>query len=296
MHPSRRDYLLLATLGLCWGSNFLAIKIAVAEIPPATLTLGRLATAAIILLLVVKAKRVPWPTEPRVWAHLVAVGVIGNALPYGLIAWGEVYIESQLAAILIAATPLLTMALAHLTLADERMTARRLGGVGLGFAGVVVLIGVDALKGLGADVLAQLALIGAATSYAVSGVIARRMPPTPPHASALAVTGVATVVLFPVAAAGEGMAAPAPGWVALLAMLWLGAISTALAMLTYFKLVASAGPTFLSLANYLVPLLALGLGGALLGERPSWNMLLALAMILAGVFLTGGRPRRPTST
>jgi len=292
MNPSRRDYLLLAILGLCWGSNFLAIKIAVAEIPPATLTLGRLATAAALLLVVLKAKRIPWPTEPRVWAHLVAVGIIGNALPYSLIAWSEVFVDSQLAAILIAATPLLTILLAHLTLADEKLTARRLGGVGLGFLGVVSLIGIDALKGLGADVLAQLALLAAASSYAISGIVARRMPATPPNASALAVTGLSMIVLFPVAAAADGVMPAAPGWTALLAMLWLGAVSTALAMLTYFKLVASAGPTFVSLANYLVPLLALGLGGVLLGEEPSWNMLLALALILAGVFLTGGRARK----
>ncbi|HZD26558.1 MAG TPA: DMT family transporter [Alphaproteobacteria bacterium] len=283
---------MLATLGLCWGSNFLAIKVAVTEIPPATLTLGRLAIAAAILLLVLKAKRVAWPSRPRVWTHLAAVAVAGNALPYGLIAWSEVFVDSQLAAILIAATPLLTIILAHLTLADEPLTARRLGGVSLGFAGVVVLIGVDALTGLGSDLLAQLGLLGAASSFAVSGIVARRMPATPADASALGVTGISTLILFPVAAASDAMTAPAPGWAALLAMLWLGVVSTALAMLTYFKLVASAGPTFVSLANYLVPLLALGLGGALLGERPSWNMALALVLILAGVFLTGGRLRQ----
>ena len=96
--------------------------------------------------------------------------------------------------------------------------------------------------------------------------------------------------VFPVAVGHDGSAGAMPGWTALLAVLWLGAVSTALAMLTYFRLVASAGPTFLSLANYLVPLIALGLGNLLLGERPSWNMLLALALILAGVALTGGRP------
>ena len=96
-------------------------------------------------------------------------------------------------------------------------------------------------------------------------------------------------MVFPVAVAGDGMAV-APGWVALAAVVWLGVVSTALAMLTYFRLVASAGPTFLSLANYLVPLIALGFGGLLLGERPTWNMLAALALILGGVALTGGRP------
>jgi len=290
MTPSRRDYLLLATLGVCWGSNFLAIKIAVAEIPPATLTLGRLATAAAILFLVLKAQRLAWPTSARVWTHLAFVAIFGNALPYALIAWSEVYVDSGLAGVLIAATPLITMLLAHVSLGDERLSVRRAAGVGLGFLGVVLLIGVDALAGVGHDLWAQLALLGAAGCYAVAGVVARMMPPTAPNVSALAVTGMATLAMFPFAVAGDGMQV-APGWTALAAMLWLGAVSTALAMLTYFRLVASAGPTFLSLANYLVPLLALGFGGLLLGERPSWNMAVALALILAGVALTGGRAR-----
>ena len=105
-------------------------------------------------------------------------------------------------------------------------------------------------------------------------------------------TGLAAVVLFPVAVGSDGVALAPPGLAAIGAMLWLGAVSTALAMLVFFILVARAGATFVSLANYLVPLLALSLGGVLLGEEPTWNMLAALALILGGVFLTGGRPRK----
>ncbi len=290
MTPSRRDYLLLATLGLCWGTNFLAIKLAVVEIPPATLTLGRLAIAAAILVLVMKKQGLVWPQDLRTWTYLAVIAVLGNAVPYGLIAWSEVYVASALAAIIIAATPLLTMLLAHFRLADEKLHARRAVGVGLGFFGVVVVIGVDALADFGHDVWAQLMLVGAALSYAVNAIVARQMPPTPPLTSALGVTAIAAVVMFPVAVVSDGLAVPQPGWMALGAMFWLGAVPTALAMLTYFKLVASAGATFVSLANYLVPLLALGFGGILLGEEPTWNMLLALGLILVGVFLTGGLP------
>ena len=292
MTPSLRDYALLAVLGLCWGSNFLAIKIAVQEIPPATLTLGRLAIAAAILLLVMKAKKLAWPTDGRTWASLATVAVLGNAIPYGLIAASEVHVTSGLAAVLITSTPLLTLVLAHFLTADERLSRRRSAGIALGLAGVVVVVGVDALAGIGGNLWAELALIGAALSYAVNAIVARRMPKTPPLVSAFAATGLAAVVLFPVAVGSDGVALAPPGLAAIGAMLWLGAVSTALAMLVFFILVARAGATFVSLANYLVPLLALSLGGVLLGEEPTWNMLAALALILGGVFLTGGRPRK----
>ncbi len=287
-----RDYLLLAALGGCWGSNFLAIKLGLVDFGPATLTLGRLAIGAAILLIVMKAKKLTWPRDGRRWAGVALVALLGNAVPYTLIAWGEVHITSQLAAILIAATPLMTLPLAHLVTRDEKLNARRTLGVALGFAGVLVLVGLDALGGLGADLWAQLALLAAALSYAVCTLVARRLPETPPVTSALLTTAIATLYLFPLAAAGEMDAgATAPGWVASLAVIWLGAVSTAGAMLLYFTLIRAVGATFVSLANYMVPLIALGLGGVLLGEEPSWNGLAALALILLGVFLTGGRSR-----
>ncbi len=288
---SGRDYLLLGVLGACWGSNFLAIKLAVVEIAPATLTLGRLAIGAAVLLVVMKARKLAWPAGARRWAMIALVALLANALPYTLIAWGEVRLTSQLAAILIAATPLITLPLAHLVTRDEKLSARRLLGVGLGFLGVVLLVGVEAFGGLGADLVAQLALLAAALSYAVCTLVARRMPETPPVASALATTALATAYLFPLAMAEEAdFARAAPGWLAVAAVVWLGAVSTAAATAIYFTLIARVGATFVSLANYMVPLIALGLGGVLLGEAPSWNGLAALALILLGVYLTAGRP------
>ncbi len=287
-----RDYLLLAVLGGCWGSNFLAIKLAVVDFGPATLTLGRLAIAAAILLLVMKAKKLAWPRDARRWGGIALVALLSNAIPYTLIAWGEVRITSQLAAILIATTPLITLPLAHLVTRDEKLTAKRTLGVAIGFAGVVALVGHDALTGLGSDLVAQIALLAAALSYAICTLVARRLPETPSVTSAFCTTALATLYLFPLAVASEGdFDATAPGWVAIAAVAWLGVISTAGAMLIYFTLIRRVGATFVSLANYVVPLIALGLGGVMLGENPSWNSLAALALILVGVYLTGGRAR-----
>ncbi|MDP6706991.1 MAG: DMT family transporter [Alphaproteobacteria bacterium] len=287
MTPAPRDYFLLVALALCWGTNYFVTKVAVAEIAPATLTLGRLGAASAVLLLVHKAKRLDWPHEGRVWAQMAVLALTANAIPYLLIAWAQLHVDSGLAAILIAAAPLFTLASAQMLTSDEKLTAWRAGGVALGFVGIVVLVGVDALAGLGRNLWAQLALLGAAFCYGLNAVLARRLPPTPTVTTSLCVSFIAGAMMFPVAVAVDGLEAAAPSWPAILAVLWLGAVSTALALLIYFTIIAAAGATFAILANYLVPLLALGLGGLFLGESPTWNALLALALILAGVYLTG---------
>ncbi len=287
MTPRPRDYALLVALAACWGSNYFAIKLAVDEIPPATLTLGRLAAAAAVLLVVQKAKRLDWPTEPATWALLAVLAVTANAVPFLLIAWAQLYVDTGLTAILIAAAPLFTLGLAQFFTQDEKLTPWRAGGVSLGFVGIVVLIGVEALGGLGQNLWAQLALLGAAASYGVNAIVARRLPALPPVTISLAVTVIAGVIMFPAAVAIDGLAVPAASLGSILAMLWLGAVSTALALLIYFVIVASAGATFVIMANYLVPFLALGLGGIFLGEEPTWNALAALLLILVGVGLTG---------
>ena len=289
--PSHREYLLLGLMAFCWGSSFLAIKLAVVGLPPVTLTVGRTAIAALVMLLVMKARRLSWPNEPRTWAFLLLLAVTGNALPYALIAWAEVHVDSGLAAILIGAAPLMTAVLAHVFTADEKLERRRIGGVALGFIGLVALVGADALAGLGTNLKAQSALLLAALSYGTNAVIARHMPKTPVAVSAVCVSALAAALLFPLAVGLESAGTQSPTWQTVLALIWLGAVSTAGGVMLFFTLVASAGATFVSLANYLVPLTGVLLGALILAERPSWNALLALSLILIGIFWASRRAK-----
>lgn len=287
MTPSLRNIVLLLALAACWGSNYALIKLALTGMPPATMTLGRVALAAAVLVLVMRAQKHEWPREPKAWLGMAGVGVFGNALPYFLISSAEEQVSSALAAILITTTPLLTMLAAHWAFADERLTPRRLIGVIVGFVGVVVLVGPEALSGLGADLFAQTLLIGAACCFAISIVVARMMPPIPTATSSAGALLIGTVLVFP-AAVGDGLDVD-PTWTAIAACAALGLISTAAATLIYMHLAKAVGANFVASANYIAPLIATGLGIVLLAERPGWPALAALALILFGTWIANAR-------
>ena len=168
------EWALLVGLSVLWGGSFLFVGIAVAELPPLTIVVARVALAAAALLVALRFMGVALPRERRVWVAFLGMGVLNNAIPFTLIAWGQGHIASGVASIFNATTPLFTVLVAHWLTADERMTARKLAGVAIGFGGVAVMIGGAALRTLGVDVLAQLAVLAAAISYAFAGVYGRR--------------------------------------------------------------------------------------------------------------------------
>lgn len=284
-------WLLLFALVAMWGSSFLLTKVAVASLPPAHVVTVRLLIAALLLGGLVLIARKQRPRLGVVWVYFVAMAIIGNVLPFLLISWGQQRIDSGLAGILMAVMPLTTLVLAHFFVAGEQMNRRRLGGFSLGFVGIVVLVGPQALAQLGGsgEVLwAQLAVLGGAVCYAVNTIVARRRPEADAWMTAAIVLSIATLLSAPFSISR----APAVDYPseALIAVLLLGLISTAMATVVYFKLVALAGPTFLSLINYLIPLWALALGVMFLDERPDWNAILALVLILAGIGLSQRNP------
>jgi len=171
---SAADWLLLLGLSLLWGGSFFFAKIAVLELPPMTVALGRVAIAAAILLTLARATGVALPASLPDWWPFALMGLLNNVLPFTLLFWGQTHIPSGLAAILNATTPLFTVLVAHVATADEKLTGARLAGLAAGLAGVVVMIGPDVLRDLGANVLAQLACLLAAISYAFAGVYGRR--------------------------------------------------------------------------------------------------------------------------
>jgi drug/metabolite transporter (DMT)-like permease len=297
---------LLFALVVLWGSSFLLVRVSLDAFTPVAVTAGRLLIGAgVLLLLLVLTRRRP-PGTLRAWSFFAAMAIVGNALPFFLIAWGQREIPSGLTGILMAVMPLVVLVLAHFLVAGERLTRRRLAGFTLGFVGVLVLTGPEAraaLVGREASFIAQLAVLSAAICYGIAAIIARRGPVLHPVVTAGAVLSIAGVVLGGVlVAAGlrDGSAAAthaAVGVAPALALLALGALSTGLATVVYFSLVARAGPTFLSLINYLIPVWAVVLGAVALGERLPARAFVALALILAGVVLARwqfGKRRAPT--
>ena len=291
--------LLLALVAL-WGSSFLLVRVSLDAFTPVAVTAGRLLIGAgvLLLLLMVTRRRVPWSASA--WLFFAAMAIIGNALPFFLIAWGQREIPSGLTGILMAVMPLAVLLLAHFLVAGERLTRRRLAGFTLGFVGVLVLTGPDAraaLIGREASFIAQLAVLGAALCYGIAVIIARRGPALHPVVTSGAVLSIAGIVVggfLLVGGVREGGSAAAHAAIGLgpaLALLALGALSTGLATVVYFSLVARAGPTFLSLINYLIPVWAVVLGAVALGERLPTRAFAALALILAGVVLARW-PRR----
>ena len=287
-------WLLLAALVVMWGSSFLFTKIAVAAMGPASVVAGRLVLAATVLGLIVAATRRPLLGGSRAWLFFIAIALVGNCAPFWLISWGQQKIDSGLAGIFMAVMPITTLVLAHFFVRGERLSRARAGGFALGFLGVVVLIGPDALlelRGTGTALLYELAVLGAAVLYAVNTIIARRRPEGDALTAAAAVTIVASLIMVPAAWSGGTPWPASIGTEVAVALGFLGIASTAAATVVFFKLIALAGPTFVSLINYLIPVWAVLVGAIFLGESPELAALGALALILGGIGLSelGGR-------
>ncbi len=289
------DWALLIALSLLWGGSFFFVEVALAGLPPFTLVWLRVALAALALQLFLSlAGRGPaagW----RVWLAFFGMGLLNNAIPFSLIVWGQTQIASGLAAILNATTPMFTVLVAHAATRDERMTGGRLAGVAIGFAGVAVMLGPDALAGLGDDLLAQLACLGAALSYAVAGVFGRRfkrLGVKPAQTAAGQVTASSLLLLPLVLIVDRPWALALPGadvWAAVIA---LALASTALAYILYFRILATSGATNLLLVTLLIPVTAILLGVLVLGERLAPVQLAGMALIALGLAAIDGRPAR----
>ena len=298
MHTHRpRDWVLLFALVAMWGSAFMFMKIAVASVPPATIAAGRLVIGAAVLLIVIRARNLRLPALSGVWRQYALIAFVGNALPFYLIAWGQQHIDSALAGILIAFMPLATLVLAHYFVHGEQITRSRAIGFVLGFVGIVLLMGPAALTGLAGSVLqviAELAVLGGALCYAANTVIARHRVKGDVLVASVCVLLIASAMSVPVALVIDRPWTLAPDAVAIASVIWLGIGPTGIATIFYFVIVGSAGPTFMSLVNYISPCVALLLGVAILNEAPGPNAYAGLIFILSGIALSQVRRRVPS--
>ncbi|PTW47736.1 DMT family transporter [Rhodovulum kholense] len=288
----RAEWAMLLALSVLWGGSFLFVGIAVAELPTLTLVWLRVALAALVLWAAVAVTGRPLPRSPGVWAAFLGMGLLNNVIPFSLIVAGQHSIASGLASILNATTPLFTVVVAGLLLADERPGGLKLCGVAAGLAGVAVMIGPDALAGLGTNALAQLAVLGGALSYACAAVFGRRFRRmgVDPLVTAAGQVGAATLLLSPaMLIADRPWTLPMPGTATCAAVLGLAVLSTALAYLLYFRILARAGATSLSLVTFLIPVSAILLGGLVLGERLAPTDFAGMACIALGLAAVDGR-------
>ena len=274
---------MLGGLGLLWGSNFTLIRLGVEAVPPITLTCARMLLGALLLFAVALGRGVAWPRGLRTWGVLAALSVLGSGLPHGLIAWSEQTISSGLAAILMALMPIVAIVLAHLMTHDERLYWRTVVGVSLGFGGMVVLVGVDALSGLGHAVGAELAAAGAALCFALNAVIARRVSHLSPLVVGTITLGLAASYTLPLALAIEQPWDLSPDADTYWVIAALGLAGTGGAALLYFSIVNRAGATFLALSNYIVPVVAVTLGAVFLGETMTPQAWIAMTMVMGGL-------------
>jgi len=288
---SATDWLLLVALSVLWGGSFFFAKLAVLELPPLTVALGRVALAAAMLVVLARLTGVALPDRPAAWRPCVLMGLLNNAVPFGLIFWGQTHIPSGLAAILNATTPLFTVLVAHWATVDERLTPARLAGVAAGLAGVIVMIGPDLLHELGTNLAGQLACLLAAVSYAFAGVYARRFRGEPALRVAAGQLVASSMLLAPVAILlDRPWTLPPPSATAIAALLALAALSTALAYLVYFRILARAGATNVLLVTFLIPVSAILLGTLVLGEQLEPRHLVGMTAIGLGLAAIDGRP------
>ena len=281
-----KDWLAFTLLSLIWGSSFLWIKIAVAEVGPFLLVALRLSLGILGLLAVAAFTRPAWPRERSVWLSLTFLGIINNAIPYVLISWGEKTVDSAVAAILNSSTPLFTMVIAHFLLSDDRMTRARLAGLLIGFTGILILFSRDTAGGFQGSQLGKGAILLAAVSYSFASVYARRTTKgfAPAVQAAAPLLG-ANLILWgitPVAEAPLTFPSLPLTW---LAIFWLGILGVSAAYFLFFYLLHSVGPTRTVLVTYTFPLVGVALGAIFLRERLDWHLLAGGALVLSSIIL-----------
>ncbi|WP_424986751.1 DMT family transporter [Microbulbifer sp. S227A] len=284
----------LLLLGLIWGGSFLSIRVALNEVPVTTAVLHRTGWAMLVLWIVVFCARLPIPRAPRVWGAFLVMGVLNNVIPFGLMSWGQLHIESGLTSILNAATAIFGVLVAAILFADERLTLRKVAGVGLGFVGVATAIGLSNLATFDLRSTAQLAVLAGTVSYAFASAWARaRLGHLPPQVAAAGMLSGSTLIMLPAAFIIDGPVALDLQPVTWAAIGYYALIATAGAYLLYYRVLAMAGSGNLMLVTLLIPPVAIVLGAWLLGEDLHPRAYAGFALLALGLLILNGTIGKP---
>jgi len=287
-----KDWGMLLLLSFLWGGSFFFVSVAISELPPFTLVTMRVGLAALTLWLVLLVSGYPIPKSVKVWRTFMMMGLLGNALPFSLIAWGQTHIGAGLASIINATTPIFTILIAGAFLSDEHITPKKVLGIAAGLLGVIVLIGPSALLELGTNTMAQLAVIGAAISYSSATVFGRRFKAMgiSPFDTAVGQVTASTILLLPLVwFIDKPLELANPSLQVWLAILALAIFSTAFAYILFFRILSSSGATNVVLVTFLAPVTASFLSWLILDEQLQAKHFIGMACIGLGLAIIDGR-------
>ncbi|GFE50157.1 multidrug transporter [Roseobacter cerasinus] len=290
MSLSSRTWAALLLLAVIWGASFLSIRVALDEIGPLTAVAHRTLWAMLVLWIVVAIRRLPLPRAPGIWGAFLVMGLLNNVIPFGLMAWGQLYVETGLTSILNAATAVFGVIAAALFFRDERLSLRKSIGVLLGFFGVATAIGLENIRSFDLRSLAQLAILAGTVSYALASVWARKtLSALSPQVAAAGMLTGSTIVTLPLALSVEGPMRFDLAPVTVLAIGYYAVIATAGAYLLYYYILARAGSGNLMLVTLLIPPVAILLGTVVRDEALNPNAYFGFAILALGLAVLDGR-------
>ena len=287
-----REWAMLLMLAVLWGGSFFFTAVALRELPTMTIVLLRVLLAALMLYAVIAMMGIKLPRERTAWFAFAQMALLNNVIPFTLLVWGQTRVASSAASILLATTPIFTSIMAHYFTADEKMTSTRAAGVAFGVFGVFVMLGSASLSSLGGSFVGELSILASAFSYAASSVYARRFNKLgiAPLATSTGLLTCSTFMLFPIALiADRPWHLPWPSLEVVLAVVGFALLSTALAYILYFRIVATAGATNLMLVTFLMPVTAILLGVMVLHETLEPRHIAGMALIAIGLLAIDGR-------
>jgi len=283
--PTRTDYIVLFALGALWGSSFGAIKIALHGVTPLTVMSVRILLAGAALFLLIQVRKTPFPRGIQNWIKIGWMALFGTLIPFFLVPWGQLQIDSSLAAILMAVNPLFALTLGHFFSDHESFTLRQLLAMLVGFSGILLVFGENAISSINGNIWAQLAVIGAGFCYTISGVIVSRVRGASADSVSASIFICASVIVFPLWMILEQPWSLHFETESLLALTHLGLVSTGMAFLMRYYIILRAGAVFLSYVAFIIPMFGILFGILFLEETISVNTMGAVVLILSGVFL-----------
>ena len=296
MTPARpnltTELLLLLALATCWGASYTFIRIGVATIPPVTLIAARTLIAGLVLLVIIRWRGLNPPRDAATWKRFLIQSCLNSAIPFTLIAWAEQTVDAGLATILNSTTPIFAFLIAAFLLRSEPLTGRKLFGVIAGMAGICLIIGLDALHGMGRQLLPQLSVVAASICYACAALFGRNFKGLDPMMPAAGSLLCGAALLIPASLIVEHPWQIAPSTASILALLGLSVVSTALAFSIYFRLIQTLGSVGTTAQAYLRVPIGVGIGVIFLGEPLSPTAAIGLVCVVAGVMAMTFAPRK----
>ena len=283
--PTRTDYIGLFALGALWGSSFGAIKIALHGVTPLTVMSVRILLAGAALLLLIRVRKTPFPRGLQNWIKIGWMALFGTLIPFFLVPWGQLQIDSSLAAILMAVNPLFALTLGHFFSDHESFSLRQLLAMLVGFSGILLVFGENAFSSINGNIWAQLAVIGAGFCYTISGVIVSRVRGASADSVSASMFICSSVIVFPLWMILEQPWSLHFETESLLALTHLGLVSTGMAFLMRYYIILRTGAVFLSYVAFIIPMFGILFGILFLGETISVNTMGAVVLILSGVYL-----------